>query len=79
MSFPSGATSNYANFPLVTGSNYYLSDSITGGITNGPFYGGTGQDKVIKKFCVKLVLTSDSGKEYLYPKINDLRVIALQV
>ena len=35
VSFPSGATSNYANFPLVTGSNYYLSDSITGGITNG--------------------------------------------
>ena len=33
--FPTGATSNYAKFPLVTGSNYYLSDSITGGITNG--------------------------------------------
>ena len=57
---------------------YYAANS-TGGITNGPFYGGAGQDKVIKKFCVKLVLTSDSGKEYLYPKINDLRVIALQV
>jgi len=25
------------------------------------------------------VLTADSGKEYLYPKLNDLRVIALQI
>ena len=57
---------------------YYAANS-TGGITNGPFYGGTGQDKVIKKFCVKLVLTSDSGKEYLYPKINDLRVKQLKI
>ncbi len=57
----------------------YYSSNSTGGITGGPFYGGQGQDKVIKKFSVKLVLTSDAGKEYLYPKINDLRVIALQV
>lgn len=57
---------------------YYAANSL-GGTTNGPFYGGTGQDKVIKKFSVKLVLTSDNGKEYLYPKINDLRVIALQI
>lgn len=57
----------------------YYSSNSTGGTTGGPFYGGAGQDKVIKKFCVKIVLTSDSGKEYLYPKINDLRLIALQV
>lgn len=57
----------------------YYSANTTGGTTGGPFYGGTGQDKVIKKFSVKLVLTADSGKEYLYPKLNDLRVIALQI
>ena len=57
---------------------YYAANS-TGGTTNGPFYGGYGYDRVIKKFAVKLVLTTESGKEYLYPKINDLRVIALQM
>lgn len=57
---------------------YYAANS-TGGVTNGPFYGGTGYDRVIKKFAVKLVLTADSGNEYLYPKISDLRVIALQM
>lgn len=32
-----------------------------------------------KKFAIKIVMTADQGYEYLYPKINDLRVIALQV
>lgn len=57
---------------------YYAANS-TGGVTGGPFYGGYGYDRVIKKFAVKLVLTSDSGSEHLYPKVNDLRVIALQM
>jgi hypothetical protein len=57
---------------------YYAANS-TGGVTGGPFYGGDGYDRVIKKFAVKLVLTADSGKEYVYPKVNDLRVIALQI
>lgn len=57
---------------------YYAANS-TGGVTGGPFYGGTGYDRVIKKFAVKIVLTSDTGKEYIYPKVNDLRVIALQI
>ena len=56
---------------------YQLANS-TGG-SSGSFIGGSGQDKVIKKFAVKLVLTADQGSEYLYPKVNDLRVIALQV
>lgn len=57
---------------------YYAANS-TGGVSGGPSYGGSGYDRVIKKFAVKLVMTSDSGKEYLYPKLNDLRVIAVQV
>lgn len=57
----------------------YYSANSTGGTTGGPFYGGTGYDRVVKKFCVKIVLTSDTGKEYVYPKVNDLRVIALQI
>lgn len=57
---------------------YYAANS-TNGTTNGPFYGGSGYDRVIKKFAVKLVLTTSSGSEHLYPKINDLRVIALQI
>lgn len=57
---------------------YYAANS-TGGTTGGPFYGGSGYDRVIKKFAVKIVLTSDEGNEYIYPKINDLRVIALQI
>lgn len=57
---------------------YYAANS-TGGVTGGPFYGGSGYDRVIKKFAVKLVLTTESGYEYLYPKVNDLRVIALQM
>ena len=43
------------------------------------YHGTPYTDKVIKKFAVKLVLTADQGSEYLYPKVNDLRVIALQV
>lgn len=58
--------------------SYYGANS-TGGTTGGPFYGGSGYDRVIKKFAVKLVLTSDTGSEYIYPKVNDLRVIALQM
>lgn len=57
---------------------YYAANS-TGGVTGGPFYGGSGNDRVIKKFAVKIVLTADTGNEYLYPKVNDLRVIALQM
>lgn len=57
----------------------YYSANSTGGTTGGPFYGGTGYDRVVKKFAVKIVLTSDTGKEYIYPKVNDLRVIALQI
>lgn len=57
---------------------YYAANS-TGGVTGGPFYGGSGYDRVIKKFAVKLVLTTESGYEHLYPKVNDLRVIALQM
>lgn len=57
----------------------YLGANSTGGITGGPLYGGSGYNKVIKKFAVKLILTSDTGLEYIYPKVNDLRVIALQV
>lgn len=57
---------------------YYAANS-TGGVTGGPFYGGDGYDRVIKKFAVKLVLTSETGSEHLYPKVNDLRVIALQM
>lgn len=57
---------------------YYAANS-TGGVTGGPFYGGSGYDRVIKKFAVKLVLTAESGFEHLYPKVNDLRVIALQI
>lgn len=57
---------------------YYAANS-TGGVSGGPFYGGSGYDRVIKKFAVKLVLTSETGSEHLYPKINDLRVIALQM
>ena len=56
---------------------YALANSIGG--SSGSIIGGYGHDKVIKKFAIKIVLTSDDGKEYLYPKINDLRVIALQV
>lgn len=33
--FPTGATSSCTMFPLLTGNTYYLSDSITGGITSG--------------------------------------------
>jgi microcystin-dependent protein len=33
--FPSGSTSSVTQFPLLTGNTYYLSDSITGGITSG--------------------------------------------
>lgn len=57
---------------------YYAANS-TGGTTGGPFYGGSGYDRVIKKFAVKIVLTSDEGNEFIYPKVNDLRVIALQI
>lgn len=57
----------------------YFGANSTGGVTGGPFYGGNGYDRVIKKFAVKLVLTSDTGSEYIYPKVNDLRVIALQM
>lgn len=57
----------------------YYSANSTGGTTGGPFYGGSGYGRVIKKFAVKLVLTCDAGSEHLYPKINDLRVIALQM
>lgn len=57
---------------------YYAANS-SGGTTGGPFYGGSGYDRVIKKFAVKLVLTSEEGNEYIYPKVNDLRVIALQI
>jgi len=57
----------------------YLSANSTGGVTGGPVYGGSGYNKVIKKFAVKLVLTSDDELEYIYPKVNDLRVIALQI
>lgn len=57
----------------------YYSANSTGGTTGGPFYGGTGYDRVVKKFAVKIILTSDTGKEYIYPKVNDLRVIALQI
>jgi len=57
----------------------YYSANSTGGTTGGPSYGGYGYDRVIKKFAVKIVMTADSGKEHLYPKINDLRVIAVQV
>jgi hypothetical protein len=57
----------------------YYSANSTGGTTGGPFYGGSGYDRVIKKFAVKIVLTSDEGNEYIYPKVNDLRVIALQM
>ena len=57
----------------------YLGANSTGGVTGGPVYGGSGYNKVIKKFAVKLVLTSDTGLEYIYPKVNDLRVIALQM
>ena len=56
-----------------------LGANSTGGVTGGPLYGGSGYNKVIKKFAVKLVLTSDTGLEHLYPKVNDLRVIALQM
>lgn len=58
--------------------SYYGANS-TGGVTGGPFYGGSGYDRVIKKFAVKLVLTADAGSEHIYPKVNDLRVIALQM
>jgi hypothetical protein len=57
----------------------YLGANSTGGVTGGPSYGGSGYSKVIKKFAVKLVLTSDTGLEYIYPTVNDLRVIALQM
>ena len=57
---------------------YYAANS-TGGVTGGPFYGGSGYDRVIKKFAVKLILTAGEGNEHLYPTINDLRVIALQM
>ena len=57
----------------------YYAANTTGGVTGGPFYGGAGYDRVIKKFAVKLVLTTENGYEYLYPKVNDLRVIALQM
>lgn len=57
----------------------YYSANSTGGTTGGPFYGGDGYDRVIKKFAVKIVMTADQGKEYVYPKVNDLRVIALQM
>lgn len=57
----------------------YSSANSTGGVTGGPSYGGSGRDGAIKKFAVKVVLTADSGNEYLYPKVNDLRVIALKV
>jgi microcystin-dependent protein len=35
ITFPTGATSSSTKFPLVTGNTYYLSASITGGITGG--------------------------------------------
>lgn len=35
VTFPTGATSNVTKFPLVTGNTYYLSASVTGGITGG--------------------------------------------
>lgn len=35
VTFPAGATSNVTSFPLLTGNTYYLSASITGGITAG--------------------------------------------
>jgi hypothetical protein len=57
----------------------YFAANSSGGTTGGPFYGGSGYDRVIKKFAVKIVLTSDEGNEFIYPKVNDLRVIALQI
>jgi hypothetical protein len=60
----------------------YSSANSTGGTTGGPIYGGTSisvNGEALKKFAVKIVLTSDSGVEHLYPKVNDLRVIALQI
>jgi microcystin-dependent protein len=35
VTFPAGATSNVTSFPLLTGNTYYLSASVTGGITAG--------------------------------------------
>lgn len=52
--------------------NYYNANT-TGGTSGGP------QFISIKKFAIKLVLTANEGKEYLYPRVNDLRVIALQM
>lgn len=56
----------------------YLSANSTGGTVGGELWGGTDGDK-FKKFAIKIVLTAESGFEYLAPKVNDLRVIALQV
>lgn len=52
----------------------YSSANSTGGTSGGPVY-----DDKFKKFAIKIVLTADNGYEYLTPKVNDLRVIALQV
>jgi microcystin-dependent protein len=57
VNFASGITSSFANFPLVTGDTYYLSSSITGGITNG--YNTENTSSVIKPVMVPL--TSYSG------------------
>jgi len=56
----------------------YLSANSTGGTVGGELWGGTGGDK-FKKFAIKIVMTAEPGYGYLAPKVNDLRVIALQV